>query len=169
MRSETASILFKASLSKEKRILRTWDSVLVTEQEKKEMEGEVGFSCLECLLGASAYPGSFSGWVNSRLASNLLSLFLLNLPLPRFIICSMRITLPFILSWGRGWEEIDRVWKGLSNPLRKITPKTLIVEPDVPGHFNSNLKTAKSADQTESQLPWSSSILTSQKFSSWES
>lgn len=54
-------------------MLHIWDRVLVTEQEKKKIEGEALFSSLECLLGASAYTGSLSGWVNSRLASNLLS------------------------------------------------------------------------------------------------
>lgn len=48
----------------------------------------------------------------------------------------------------------------------KINTKTFIIKPDVLGHFNSNLKNAKCANQTESQLPYHTTVLALQEFSS---
>lgn len=48
----------------------------------------------------------------------------------------------------------------------KINTKTFIIKPDVLRHFNSNLKNANRANQTESQLPCTSTILGLEEFSS---
>lgn len=45
----------------------------------------------------------------------------------------------------------------------KINTKTFIIKADVLGHFNSNLKNAKWANHTESQLPYNSNLLALQE------